>query len=181
MFYHCDLCALIVLNTYALWRRKDVVTQETFLTCLQLLLKGRPFLLLDWSRFSMFKLNSHLFFTSMCKKTNTISNRLYSVTFLSLTVFSSGWLKVSCCKWNLMLRTSPSDIMLFLVPLWPFCLSNVFHPTLLNVKGFPQRFLILSNILLQKHIQPLNCLLECLTSRKDLFTLVYLIVQRFCK
>lgn len=30
MFYHCDLCALIVLNTYALWRRKDVVTQETF-------------------------------------------------------------------------------------------------------------------------------------------------------
>lgn len=44
---------------------------------------------------------------------------------------------------------------------------------------FLQRFLIWSNILLREHIQPVNCILECLTGRTDLLSLVYLIVQRF--
>lgn len=64
-------------------------------------------------------------------------------------------------------HSAPCDLL-------TFCLSNEFW-------GFPQRLLICSNILLRERVRPLNCLLECLTGRTDLFTLVYLIVQRFCK
>lgn len=63
----------------------------------------------------------------------------------------------------------------------PFCSLRSFILLLLNFLGFPQWFLIWSDILLREHMQPLNSFLECLTGRTDIFTLVYLIVQRFCK